>query len=297
MSIMTGGLVPSRNRLGSGVAALAIVVAAGAAGCSSSGPAAAKPGASAAPKLTAAQMLDAAIGKSQQVNSFAATMNMQITAQGQAVTMSGTMRDQTRPSGLVEIDASKLESGGQNVGPMSEIIDKQGFYLKLPLMAKAIQQEMHTSKPWFEIPMSAVGSGTFSQILSQAQTTNPLSATQVLSGATDTRKVGTGVIDGVPVTELSGSESTTAALAKLPASVRTQTGQQIEKLGMGEITFKVWVDGQNTVRKEIITEAGSTTTLTMTSTVTSINQPVSITVPPSSQVTQLPASALSGTGM
>lgn len=71
----------------------------------------------------------------------------------------------------------------------------------------------------------------------------------------------------------------------------------MEKQGIGQLQFQEWIDAQHNVRKAIITEVGSTVSEKITMTMNDINQPVSITAPPSSQVTNMPTSGLSGSGM
>ena len=53
--------------------------------------------------------------------------------------------------------------------------------------------------------------------------------------------------------------------------------------------FDAWIDGQHQVRKIITTEAGSSTRITTTIVITAINQPVSIRLPPASQVATAPS--------
>jgi hypothetical protein len=64
--------------------------------------------------------------------------------------------------------------------------------------------------------------------------------------------------------------------------------------GFTEMTFTVWIDGQHTVRKAVDTETGKDVTETITTTITSINQPVNIAVPTASQTSPLPGGDLGG---
>jgi hypothetical protein len=178
-----------------------------------------------------------------------------------------------------------------NLGSMDTISTPSAIYLKMPMISAL----MHSSKPWLELPVSELKSGgALSSLISQAQSSNPLSDAQLLAGAKNVREVGTSTIDGVAVTELDGSEPASAAIAKLPAGLRTSLGQNIQKLGIGQIQFQAWVDGQHDFRKLIVNEVGSKLNETVEFTVKSINQPVSVSVPSASQATTIPASALSG---
>jgi len=288
-----GELVPSRNRPRpiSGIAALAVVVAA-AAGCASAKPAASGP---AKPALTGAQLLDAAVKNTANIKSFNGTMNVQVSTAGASVTMSGTMAEQKNPL-LAQVNFSSFKEAGQNLGGMSELITSKEIYLKVP----AALAQGQLKKPWIGMPLSTlkIGGTSMSSLLNETNN-SPLSDTQMLAAAQGTRIVGTGTVGGVPVTEITGTESVTKALAssKLPASARTTLSQEAGKFGLKQIKFREWVDAQNDVRKVIITEVGGSVDETITMTVTSINQPVNVTPPPSSQVTQIPASALSGAGL
>ena len=108
------------------------------------------------------------------------------------------------------------------------------------------------------------------------------------------RAVGTQTIGGVSTTHYTGSYPVSAGLAKLPASVRAKEQKALRTLGVKTVHFNVWIDGQHLTRKIIATETGGAETLKVTMQVTSINQPVSVTLPPASQVATIPASALQG---
>ncbi|HEX6451498.1 MAG TPA: hypothetical protein VF060_18790 [Trebonia sp.] len=283
-----------QSRLGAvrTAAVLAAIVAVGAAGCSSGGSSSSSP----ATKVSAMQELAATVKKmndTQQVKTYVASLALQvggIPGSSGDFSMAGTIESQRQPSPLAEFDASSFQMSGQSVGSMTEIVTPKAAYMKMPMLSA----ELH--KEWIELPFSSLkrnGAG-LSQLISQAQDTDPLSATQLLAGAKNARTVGTGTVGGVAVTELAGSEPINAGLAKLPASMRTSLGQEMEQLGVGQVTFQVWIDGQHDIRKAIVKEIGGTLNETMSFTVTGINQPVSISVPAPSQVATIPASALSG---
>lgn len=285
-----------QSRLGAvgAAAALAVIVASGAAGCSSGGSGKASPSST---KMTAAQELAATLKNTQELKTFTASMSMRVSgipgASGAGgLSVSGTIKGQRQPSLLEEFDASSFHMIGQDIGPMTEIVTPKAFYMKTPMLSAGLH------KPWLELPFSELkGKGAaLSQLLNQAQSGDPLSDARLMAGAKNVRTVGTGTVEGVPVTELTGSESATAALAKLPASARATLGQEMEKLGVGQIQYQAWVDGQHNIRKMIVKEIGSTLNETISMTVTSINQPVHISLPPSGQVATIPASALGGSG-
>ncbi len=275
-----------------------VILASGLAACSSSG--GSKTVSSQQPQ-TPQQAIQLAANTSRAINTYVATVNVKVNSSASggagAVNLTGTVTEQLHPSLIAEADYSSFGIAGQSFpGGMSEIITPSSLYIKLSLLTQA----MHTTKPWIAIPVSALtkASGVnLGSLFSQLQTSSPLSQSQLFAGATDVRKVGTGVIDGVPVTEYSGSVSMTAALKKLPADLRGSLGSLIKKAGISSARFTEWLDAQHQVRKVIVNESGSSFAETITTTVTSINQPVSIAKPPASQTTSLPASILSASGV
>lgn len=283
------------------------ILAAGVAGCTSASSSAGASGstASAQPVATSPrQAIQLAANETRNVNSFAATMDIRITSKPGAsssatsgspgnVDMAGTLQEQLHPSLLASADFSTLQAAGQSLpGGMGEIITSKAVYIKLSLLT----QSLHTSKPWIEVPLSGLNASTglnLSSLFNQLQSSSPLAQTQLFAGATNVRTVGTSTVDGVPVTEYAGTYSTSAVLAKLPADLRGQLSQVLQETGITSAQFQVWVDNQHQVRKEAVVEDASAFTETVTTTVTSINQPVTISTPSASQTTTLPASALS----
>lgn len=213
-----------------------------------------------------------------------------ITIRAGSVNVGGTFQFQLKPSLMVDENLNASE-GGQSAA-IDEILSGTTLYMKVPGLS-------HTGKPWVEINLSGLSGNlgaALNQLLQNAETSNPLTQTQELTASKDAREVGTQVIDGVSTTHYAGTLSPSAALAKLAPSLRQDLSSTMDQL-QGSITWNIWTDAQHNLRQlsETYTVAGSPFTLTMS--VTSINQPVSITLPPASQVTVLPASALSGANL
>ena len=256
-----------------------------AAGCGSGGT---HPGAQA---LSPRQAITLAADHASQVDSFRSTLSVAMsgTASG---TIAGTMQLRNRPSRLVDADFSTFDVGSQNLpGGMQEIVTDRSIYLKMALLA----QELH--KPWVKISFSQLQQGTginLSQLTQQVQSNNPLVQTRMLTAAKDVRTAGTQTIGGVRTTHYTGSYPISAGLARLPASERAVAQRGLRTLGLKTVRFNVWIDGQHQTRKIVVTETGGVETVKVTMQVTSINQPVSVTLPPASQVATIPASALQG---
>lgn len=278
------------------VAGAVVLLATGVAACGSSSGGSGGSGGSNAQAQTPLQAIQLAANTSRAVNTFSATVNVK-TSGAAALNLTGTISEQLHPSVVAEANYASFGVAGQSFpGGMSEVITSSAVYLKLSLLSTAL----HTNKPWIAIPFSALSKATgvnLSSLFSQLQTSSPLDQSQLFAGASDVRKVGTTSIDGVSVTEYSGTVSMAAALAKLPASTRSSFGSAIQKAGIKSATFTEWVDGQHQVRKVVVTESAAGMNETITTTVNSINQPVNIQVPPASETTSLPASVLNSSGL
>jgi hypothetical protein len=246
--------------------------------------------ATSAAALSARQALQLAAKHTKSLTSLTASFSIQFTAPTGGADMSGTVKEQLRPSLLAEANLTSL-SGTQSLpGGLSEIITPTAIYLRAPFLTRA----QHITKPWVEIPLAEMGvtGAALNQLLSQLQTASPLTETQFVSGSPNVRKVGTGVIDGVPVTEYAGSFTMSQALAALPADTRSAVESQIKSSGLTGGTFKIWLDAQQNPRKVVVTETGGPISANITENVTSINQPVNITLPTSDEIFVVPASAL-----
>lgn len=192
------------------------------------------------------------------------------------------------------MNVESLSSGGMSLpGGLAEIITPATLYMKWSFLT----QTPHLTRPWLAIPVSSISNSSginLSQIFSQATGSGPLTQSQLLQGATSVRQVGTGSIGGVPVTEYTGTLPLDKGISYLSGSAKTEAQQAIAAAGFSTATFTVWIDGQHTVRKAVVTEVGKTVTETITTTITSINQPVNIALPTAGQTSPLPGGDLSG---
>ena len=288
-------------------AGLVLAASAALAGCSGSGGSGSAGSSAATASPLAAVQLAAKTATS--ANSFTGTMNMQMTAKPGSsaasgagalgdVSISATFAEQMHPSLLASVNIGTLSAGGQSLpGGLSEILTPSTLYMKWSFLTTSL----HLSKPWLAIPLSSVSqkSGVnLGQIFSQLQSSGPLTQTRLLGGATSVHQVGTGTIDGVAVTEYSGTLPLDKGIGYLSGSVKAQVKQAMAAAGISTAKFTVWIDGQHLVRKSVVTESGKSVTEVITTTVTSINQPVNIAIPPASQTTPMPSSALgSGSGI
>ena len=254
------------------------------AGCGASSPGAAAPGAkSGGQQLSAARAVGLAAARARKVNSYALSLHTRSTGVITEST-SGVMQIRLKPSLLGEVRMNLSLAG--HALPLDEIVTAHALYLKLaPLGAL-------TGKPWIKVSDAGLRSGSgaaISQLLQGVENANPLAQTTMLTASADLRKVGTQVINGVPTTHYRGSYPVAAALGKLPAALRSLTGPILASMGIKTVHFDTWIDGQHQLRKIITAETGSSTRITTTVVITAINQPVSVRLPPASQVAAAPS--------
>jgi hypothetical protein len=287
-------------------AGLVVIAAMAASGCSASSSSSARAAGAAGSSATApANALDAvklAAKTASSANSFTGTLSLQVTAKpgaasssgsAGAVSMTATYAERLHPSLLARVDmniASLGAAGTSMPGGIEEIITPSTLYMKWSYLT----QLLHLSKPWLAVSAPSISQSSgmdLGQIFSQESGSDPLTQSQLLQGATSVHQVGTGSIDGVPVTEYRGTVPLRKAMSYLSGLAKTQMQQVIANAGFTDETYTVWIDGQHTVRKAIITEVGKTVTESVTTTTTSINQPVNITVPTAGQTSPLPAGA------
>jgi hypothetical protein len=282
-------------------AGLAAITAMTAAGCAASSSSSAGTGGSSAPPASALAAVKLAATTTGRVNSFTGTLSMKGTVNpgvassagvSGGMSMTGSFAEQLRPTLLLSASIGSYSMLGTSLpGGLTELITPTALYLKSP----AITQELHLTKPWVTVSLSAASKGSgvnLSQLVSQATGSGPLTQAQMLGASSSVRQVGTGSIDGVPVTEYTGTIPVVKAIDGLSGSAKAEMEQANTAAGLTNETYTVWIDGQHIIRKADITGTGATMTEHVVMTVTSVNQPVNIAVPPASQTSSLPAGAL-----
>jgi hypothetical protein len=226
--------------------------------------------------LPARQAVYLGVQQSKRDTSALGTVDVQVTGTSDS-SSTGTMEMVFKPSTLISSDV-RIASASKTI-VMDEITAGSTLYLKLPSLAVA------TGKPWAAVP-SPAGSASASQ--AGMSNPNPLQDMQLLLTSSDLHAVGTQVVDGVSTSVYEGTYPASAALNGLKPSVLKSIGATLH----GSIDETVWLDGQHQLRRVVTTEDVSGLTITITMNITGINVPVHIVLPPASQVTKIPLSAL-----
>lgn len=282
---------PAQFRAGSrvrlAVAAFCGIAVVAVAGCSSAPPTpsaniasipSARPSTSTGSRLPVRQALYLALQRGKKDTSAMGTINVQVTGASSS-TSTGTMRMQFKPSTVIS-SAVRIKASSRTVN-LDEVTAGNTLYIKTASLAVA------TGKPWAAVP-SPAGAASASQ--PSMTNPNPLQDIELLFNSNDFHNAGTQVVNGVSTTEYQGSYPASDALKGLKPSEVKAIGSSIH----GLINESVWIDGQHQLRRVITTEHVSSVTITITMNITAVNVPLTVAVPPASQVSHLPLSALGG---
>jgi hypothetical protein len=251
------------------------------AACSSGGGSVGGGGAARAP-LPPRQALLTAATQAQRMTSFTELVTTQATGI-QKETSTGTIRAQLKPTLRFAANLTLAEPGGS--AQVHVILAGAALYTSGSLVHSP------AGKPWGKIDLSALkgpAAARITPLVHSLQSSNLRDQTELLTVATNTRVAGRQTIAGVSTTEYACSINAAEAQKTLPAGVRKALAPQLQALGNNTISFHIWIDGQNDVRKytDVVTANGET--VRATATITALNQPVHITPPPASQTASLP---------
>ncbi|HEX7993533.1 MAG TPA: hypothetical protein VF506_06390 [Streptosporangiaceae bacterium] len=224
----------------------------------------------------------ATASRTQKVNSAVETLIVRESGV-QSGSTSGVIQFQRTPTTLIG-ESLKVTADGKST-QIKAILSESTFYLSEPALTQKL------GKPWVKIDLSAMKKtplGSISQLIHSLQSNNFLNLTQLFAVTKNVRVVGKQTIDGVATTEYAGSFRTADALKALPVAYRKALAPEFQALGNTPVSFRVWIDGQHSTRKVTDVETINGETISTTVFVKAINQPVHITIPPSSQTVTPP---------
>jgi hypothetical protein len=241
---------------------------AGGSGASATGP----PAATTAPAGTApASALGLAAQHSQQIRSFTAQLGIQATG-ALTATLSGTLREVTRPTPLIAIRAS-----GGSLGPVRLLLSNDTVFLNSPLLAGRYH------KPWTEGSAQAVSAALgrgLGPLLGLLQTSSPVVQVPLFSQGKNVRRI-RGMSGGT--VEFGGHYLLTDVIGHLAAGLRPSL-QALQGSGVSLTRFRAWLGRAHEVRRLVLIEVGNAARITITLAVTSVNRPVHVQLPPSTQI-------------
>ncbi|MBL3665364.1 DUF1396 domain-containing protein [Streptomyces sp. M2CJ-2] len=255
----------------------ALVLAAGAVGCSS---------AEESPEMTPAAAVAKAAKNTEDITSFRYTMTGEVPAQGK-IEAEASMR--IKPDVAMSMQMTAPDAGTQGKVEI-RLVDKAMYIGGGAEMAKEMD-----GKSWMKFDMAELGADAELNELGapgQAEQ-NPAAESTFLTGAKDVKKVGTEKIDGVETTHYSG----TVTLDDLRASLKdkdakaAETGEksieQYEKMGVESLTMDMWVDGEDHTKQFRMRGDATQGPLDMTIKFLDVNKPVTVEAPPAEETADL----------
>jgi hypothetical protein len=211
-----------------------------------------------------------------------------------AAAETGTLVLELRP---LRIEASLTLSAYGQSDAFTEIIAGGEVYVQSPSMFGST-----SSAPWALIrPGTLDPRSVFADLLPGAQTADPIAQYLLALRARPLRGAGEQIVAGADAARYTGSYSARSPLRYLPATVRGGMARALKQVE-GGVAFTIWIGGQNEIRQisqtqELATGTRSLPPLTVseTCTITSLNQPAHIAVPPPGELFTPPPSQVNGT--
>ena len=111
----------------------------------------------------------------------------------------------------------------------------------------------------------------------------------LFSQASNVRQMGHSMMDGSRMSEWGGHYMLSSVMNSLNSSLQPSM-QSVMNSGISMTRFRAWMDSSHMVRKLVLIEAGGNTRITITLVITSINQPMHITMPSTTLIFVLPGS-------
>ncbi len=272
--------VPARAVRPLGFAAVAAAAAITVAGCKPGVYTSTPSSGSSSGISSSSSALSLAAQQTQQIRSFSADLEIQATGALNA-TLTGTLHEVTTPTPLVSIRANAGALGNIRV-----ILSGGTAYLKSPYMMRAY------GKPWVEGSMSSMSSTSglnLGPLLSLLSTSSPMVQVPLFSQASNVRQMGHSMMDGSRMSEWGGHYMLSSVMNSLNSSLQPSM-QSVMNSGISMTRFRAWMDSSHMVRKLVLIEAGGNTRITITLVITSINQPMHITMPSTTLIFVLPGS-------
>jgi hypothetical protein len=194
------------------------------------------------------------------------------------VSTTGTLQFVRKPT-LVLAEDMTITAAGKST-QVKAIITDTALYLNEPSLASQV------GEPWIKVDLSALQTGALAslgQMVQSMQSNNFVDMTELFAASSDIRIVGTATVDGVPTTEYAGSFQATQLAKALAPGVQKALAPALQALGNSTVDFNIWLDGQRNPRKVTETETINGLTVSTALTISGINQPIQITIPPASQ--------------
>ncbi|MET8459391.1 DUF1396 domain-containing protein [Streptomyces parvulus] len=262
-----------------GASVAALLLAAGAVGCSG--------GAEESPEMTPAAAVAKAAKNAEEIETIRYRMTGRTPEEGR---VKAEAQMQLEPEPAMSMKMTALDQGG---GQSAEIrlVDKAMYIGGGAEAAKEMD-----GKSWMKFDLAALGAGgeELDQLGSASQADkNPATESTFLTGAKDVEKVGTETVDGVETTHYKGTvtladlEKTLDGEDKATREKRQKSLEQYEKMGLDKLTMDMWVDGDEHTKQFRMRGDAAKGPLDMTITFLGFNEPVKVAAPPAKDTMDL----------
>ncbi|OWA09219.1 DUF1396 domain-containing protein [Streptomyces sp. CS113] len=267
-----------RVPVGAGLAAL--LLAAGAVGCSK------EDNASESPKMTPAVAVAKAAKNTEEIDSLHYRLKGKVPEDGR---VEAEAQMQIKPTLAMSMKMTALDQGPEGTAEI-RLVDKAMYIGGTPEAAKEMD-----GKRWMKFDLAALGADDeLNQLGGASQADkNPAAESTFLTGAKDVEKVGTETVEGVKTTHYKG----TVSLAELEKSLgdedeatrekRKKSLEQYEKMGVDKLTMDMWVDGDDQTKQFRMRADADKGPMDLTFTFLGVNEPVKVTAPPAAEVADL----------
>ncbi|MEV7285479.1 DUF1396 domain-containing protein [Streptomyces sp. NPDC093252] len=273
------GLSVRKRGGAAGAGLVALVLAAGAAGC----------GTEKTVDIDPAAAVAKAAKNTEEITSLNYRMKGEVPGEGQ---IEGTAAMSMKPLAM----SMKMEvaPGGASAPEGGEVeirlVDQAMFINGGEEAAKEMD-----GKTWIKFDLAALGAGDeLSELGAAGQADkNPASEAGFMADAEGVEEIGTETVDGVETTHYKG----TITLADLRESLKDEdqetrearetTLEQYEDLGIDKMTMDMWVDGDERAKQFRVRADAEEGPMDMTITFFDINKPVEVKVPPAAETMDL----------
>ncbi|MEU0222746.1 DUF1396 domain-containing protein [Streptomyces sp. NPDC006284] len=265
-----------RVPVGAGLTAL--LLAAGAVGCSDGG--------EESPKMTPAAAVAKAAKNTEEIDSLRYRMTGRAPEEGR---VEAEAEMQIKPTLAMSMKMTALDQGADAKAEI-RLVDKAMYIGGGAAAAKEMD-----GKSWMKFDLAAMGADDeLNQLGGASQADkNPAAESTFLTGAKDVEKVGTETVDGVETTHYKG----TVTLAELEKALgdedkatrekRQKSLEQYKKMGLDKLTMDMWIDGDDHTKQFRMRGKADKGPLDMTITFLGFNEPVKVTAPPAKDTVDL----------
>jgi hypothetical protein len=145
-----------------------------------------------------------------------------------------------------------------------------------------------SGKPWVKLNFAKVEKAMGLDLNSSLNNSNPGHVLELLEKSSDLKNVGSETVSGVQTTHLSGTVDVAKAYSTLTGQAKTDYEAMVKETGLKDEHIDMWVNGQQFPIKMVESYTDKTGPSTITVLLSKINQPVTVTAPPASEVGALP---------